>query len=324
LWPAWLVITLVVLAAGALVWVALKSRLGGRWIELARRGAIVALAGVIVLNPQSTAGVKADSQNLDVFLVIDNSISMTAEDYNGDSPRLAGVNQDIEDLLAAHSGARFSVVCFANTASERLGLTTDALAVMSVVETIKPPPEPYAGGTSIDAPLKLMAQVIGRAAEANPGRGRLVYFFSDGEQTRGARVKSFGELKDLVNGGAVFGYGSEQGGRMPASDGLGGPFTLDAQRQAALSRIDQAALAKIADEAGLGYHHRTEPGGVDKLVATGSWTSLPGSTTVQGSRSVAWPAAVVLLGLCLWEVAAAAGWWRRANQLAQRAKVVTK
>ena len=50
------------------------------------------------------------SNDLDVLFVVDNTISMIAEDYNGDNTRLSAVKEDIKHIVEELEGAKFSIV----------------------------------------------------------------------------------------------------------------------------------------------------------------------------------------------------------------------
>ena len=50
------------------------------------------------------------SNNVDVLFVIDNTISMLAEDYDGDGRRMDAVKEDCKYIMEQFPGASFSVV----------------------------------------------------------------------------------------------------------------------------------------------------------------------------------------------------------------------
>jgi len=316
--PAWLAFVLALLVGALVVAAGLSSRLRWRWLTLCRRLALVVLVWLVMMNPQASGGVTTNAEALDVYVVVDSSISMTAEDWNGTEPRLAGVVADVEVLATLHAGARFSLITFDRTASRRLGLTRDTAALVSAAQTIKPPPEDYAAGTSIDAPLGLLIQVLEQSIENDPDRGRVVYYMGDGEQTASYDPATFAPLKDLVDGGAVLGYGTEVGATMPISRNWALSTTVDSARRRAVSKIDQAALQLIAKEAGLSYQQRLKPEGLGKVAFKGSFGREAGSQ-VQGTRSVAWLAGFGVVGLAGWEMAFQAGWIRRSRQLVHQA-----
>jgi Ca-activated chloride channel family protein len=307
--PLGVLIPVAVVAAVALVASAWASHLRGRMVQLGRRLGMVALVTGILLGPSVTdSNAPTASQDLDVFFVVDTSISMVAEDFDGDSPRLDAVRADIAELVSYHAGARMSLISFDTEAQERAPLTRDSAAMVSAAETLRPPYEMHARGTSIDAGLKTLVAALTRSAENNPERGRVVYYLGDGEQTSSNTPASFDQVAELSDGGAVLGYGTAKGGRMLVYDWLVDNSTYLREPEGmeeAISKTDEGNLKAIADEAGLAYTHRTAPGGVTEAAFSGT---IPvrhkeGAETRVG-RDVSWVAGMALVVLAAWELGA--------------------
>ena len=55
--------------------------------------------------------------NIDVLFVIDNSISMTAEDYKGSYTRFTGVRANTEYIMNNLAGASFALITFNNVSN---------------------------------------------------------------------------------------------------------------------------------------------------------------------------------------------------------------
>src|SRR5699024_11879615 len=104
-------------------------------------------------------------------------------------------------------------------------------------------------GSSIDRPLDELARSLTSAEERNPGNVRLVFVVTDGENTDGSAsdaggdFRSFADLEPLVDGGAVLGYGTAEGGTMRSYDGTSStgfgtdaPYITDDTGQPAVSR----------------------------------------------------------------------------------------
>ena len=91
---------------------------------------------------------------------------------------------------------------------------------------------------------------------------------SDGEQTVQPAPRSFERLDAAVAGGAVLGYGTDEGARMHVyvgRDEVSDLYIHDYETGTdAISRIDEANLAKVADELGVTYVHRTVPDDVER------------------------------------------------------------
>ena len=55
-----------------------------------------------------------EMKNLDVLFVVDTTISMWAEDYNGKNPRMEGVMKDAEYIIDELQGSNFGLIRFDN------------------------------------------------------------------------------------------------------------------------------------------------------------------------------------------------------------------
>ncbi|MCI8393807.1 MAG: hypothetical protein HFJ23_08835 [Clostridia bacterium] len=89
--PIWLMLILCVILGIIII----KNR-----GNITRRMIIIALLFMINLRPMiKTGDAKMVSSNLDVLFVIDNTISMVAEDYAGGIPRLTAVKRDTEYII---------------------------------------------------------------------------------------------------------------------------------------------------------------------------------------------------------------------------------
>lgn len=270
--PWWGLVLLFAPFVGFVGWQLLRSstkQLRRQWL---RRACIVLLAIVISVRP-SLPGASSNSGNalLDVFFVVDTTVSMSAEDYDGGKQRIEGVQDDVKQIAKELAGARFSLITFNNTTSVELPLTNDTTALSSAVDTTAIQMIMYGTGSSIDAPVQRTQTELERIAKKTPGRGRVVFYFGDGEQTASGAPGSFAALQPLIGGGAVLGYGTESGGRMY-------DVLYDGTRQVikdystntypvpeALSKIDENNLRTVASQMGAAYYHRTAPGDITSM-----------------------------------------------------------
>jgi Ca-activated chloride channel family protein len=274
--PLVVLIPVAVLLLGFVIWQLSAARgtpLAKNWI--ARLGLVV-LVLMLSLRP-AIAGAEAGSTaegGLEVYFVVDTTSSMAAEDFES-GPRLDGVKADIGGIARSLPGAEFALVTFDSSAVQRMPLTGDLSALRSAVTSITQEVTTYSSGSSIDEPLDLVTRVLTEAAEDYPDRPRLIYYFGDGEQTVAEEPVSFDTLAPLIDGGAVLGYGTEQGGRMLSFDGYNDAnsepgYILDRSTdpaQEAISRIDEARLGAIAEQLGVPYVLRNYGDPVDPLVA---------------------------------------------------------
>ncbi|ACQ82202.1 von Willebrand factor type A [Beutenbergia cavernae DSM 12333] len=318
LWPLWVIVIVFGPLLALTIWQAVRHT-GGRRRDWFRRAGIVAGVVVIGLCPAvpDRQGQTLQS-NAELFFVVDRTGSMAAEDWNGGAPRLDGVRNDLVALTEAMAGARYSIIGWDSQATRQLPLTTDARAVRSWADTLRQEVSAYSAGTAVDRPLEALRDALEGAAERNPGNVRLVFFLSDGENTNGddsaaGEMASYEELAPLVDGGAVLGYGTSEGGRMRMYDGTDAtgagtdaPFITDPTQSGspdAISRIDETTLRTIAEQLGVEYSHRIEPSSVDSLVSGIDVQDIAsdGRREVTTYTDVYWPAALVVALLLAWE-----------------------
>ncbi|MEV8144541.1 VWA domain-containing protein [Specibacter sp. NPDC078709] len=308
--PLWLYLSIAVLLLAGAVTLLIKGATAARW----RFAALVVLVLVAGARP-GLVGASAPVANteLNVYFVVDVTPSVAAEDYNGTSQRLEGMKSDIAALATELAGARFSLISFDSTAKVTLPLTTDATALQTMTEVLTPKSAFISKGSSISVANQLLGQRLAAAAESHPERPRLVFYLGDGEQTADAAPEPFKDNTELIDGGAVLGYGTASGGKMREysfSSDSPGPYILDkaAQYKPAISSIDEKALADIAAELNVPYVHREQPGNI--AAALGKSAPKVSSSAVDGmdSRSGAgrielyWLFALAAFGVAGWEL----------------------
>ena len=87
------------------------------------------------------------SNNVDILFVIDNTISMLAEDYNGDERRIDAIKADCKYIMEQFPGASFSVVSFGNSVEKMMPFTVDSTMALQAIEVLNGQKEYYANGT---------------------------------------------------------------------------------------------------------------------------------------------------------------------------------
>lgn len=278
---------LAVAAVGLVGWGLVRSRGVGNRVLWCGRAALVLLCFAALLRPGIPGGATPTlTSHTDIFLVVDTTSSIVAEDWNGDRPRLEGVRDDVEEIIATYPGARFALITFDATAQLRLPLTTDTSAVVSSMEVMRPEVTAHSRGSSIGVAAPMLASTLESAATRHDDRARMVFYFGDGEQTVSASPESFESSKKVTDGGAVFGYGTAAGGPMKLTTGRAGdepPGYITFEGRDALSTIDEKALQGIASELGVTYQHRTAEAEA-KLPPTPSTSE--GYTEAGGTASV--------------------------------------
>lgn len=315
--PLWLLALLVLPLLALTVWQALvaDAHTAGR-VAWWRRTAVVAVFALIGLGPATpTKDGQELVRNIDVFFVVDRTGSIVAEDYDGDKPRIDGVRHDIVAIAKAIPDARYSIISFDSQASRQLPLTTDVHAIESWADTFDREVTLYSKGSLTDRPLDALRAALEGSAEQNPQNARVVFFLSDGEQTADGEPRSFEELADLVDDGAVLGYGTPEGGPMREYDPYldGDDYIQDSSTgEPALSMIDEETLTALADQLGVDYVHRGAPTDVAEIVAgiDGDLVAARAGRNPEFWRFHVWPLALLLAGLLGWE---AWSWSRTTN-----------
>lgn len=286
--PGWALALIAVVLGGFALWRLIAQRKNprsvGMWLA---RLAMILLLVVIAARPTIPTegqGPKA-SGGLEVYVVVDTTSSMAAEDWNGALPRLDGVKADIEQIVEGLEGAQFSLVTFDAAAVQRVPLTSDSSAMLSAASVLQQEVTTYSRGSSIDVAVPLLETLLDDAEAVNPDQRRVLFYLGDGEQTASTPPGSFETLAPHLDGGAVLGYGTAEGGRMlqyfgedptqfgetapgapeePSLDDLLPPQYIQDRSTGtdAFSRIDEAALGTVAEQLGVQYVHRTADGSV--------------------------------------------------------------
>lgn len=293
-WP--LIIVVGLLLVGFTTWRLVVDRpRRGRWaLRLATSLVMVAA----LLGPAVDGGIaRQASSNVNVFFVVDTTTSSMARDHEDGATRLEGYREDIAKIQEEMPGARFSLITFDYAARVALPLTTDTNALKTAADNLQAENSMYSGGSSVTVAGEELRTTLEGAQERTPENSRVVFYLGDGEQTSSEEAAPF-DLGDLVDGGAVLGYGTEEGGRMAItrSDGSTGDDVEGADGKPGVSTIDEEQLEEIADQIGVPYTHRTG-GSISPAMAEAD----PGSTSegegaeIEIHTSVVWVLAVLLV-----------------------------
>ncbi|POH58839.1 vWA domain-containing protein [Arthrobacter glacialis] len=304
----WVFWPLAVLLLAAAAYLLFKGRSAARW----RYALLVVLVLVAGARPGLVgASAPVATTDLNVFFVVDTTPSSSAEDYNGKDPRLEGIKADINALATELAGARFSLITFDSNAKVVLPLTTDATALQTLTQVLTPKSSYASQGSSISVAAPLLADRLAASQKAHPTRPRLVFYLGDGEQTASKAPEPFAKGTDLIDGGAVLGYGTTDGGKMrdyTFSADTPGSYILDksADYAPATSRIDEKALNTIAQQLKLPYVHRGAPENIgaalsDSAPKTAAQSAEPGEQAGAGRWEVYWLFALAAFGIVVWE-----------------------
>ncbi|MCT1478596.1 VWA domain-containing protein [Microbacterium sp. p3-SID336] len=311
--PLVLVVVLCAAVAGVAIWVLVRPpRVGGEPVTdpkaLAAHRSLWAMRVVMVLacfamllRPGIPGGsTQTLATDTDIVLVVDTTASIVAEDWGDGTPRLDGVRADVRELVAEYPGARFALITADAAAELRMPLTTDATALIGSLDVLRPEVTSQSRGSSIGVPAALLSDTLAAAAASSPDRSRMVFTFGDGEQTTGSTPESFADSARYIDGGAVFGYGTAEGGPMRVTTGglgEGGSEYIQYQGADALSVIDEQNLQTMADQLGVPYQHRTADTEPELPAAPSTTTNYAESGEVGNVTELYWVAALVVLAL---------------------------
>jgi len=307
----WPVLVLLAAVGGLLIWwPAGKQERADTLVTRLRRSAMVVLLLVAALRPGVPGGdLKVNATDLDVYFLVDTTSSSMAEDYAGGRPRLEGMRADIKGVAAQLPGARYSLVTFDHETVTRLPLTADAAALASAADTIVPETSTWSLGSSVTVARSTLADTLERGQKAHPERARVVFYLGDGEQTAPSVPEPFEVDRTLINGGAVLGYGTAQGGQMKETGTRRDAYITDPSTgRPARSVIDESQLEAIGEQLTVPYLHRTADdkgaGIVDevRLKELNSLSTSDASRSVGGRTELYWPFLLALAALAACEL----------------------
>jgi Ca-activated chloride channel homolog len=201
-----------------------------RWCGLTFAALLLLVAAarpVIGADDQGTVRVAGDADP-NVFLVVDRSADMGVEDLPGGRDRMAGARDDIAALLDLYPNARFAVITFTSRPSLDWPLSADDWSLRPVMSALAPeqaradPPDQTNAGA---AATVLRYQLIG-ASQLYPRARNLVFYLGAGGNESEAPQREFELPEGGVDGGAVLGYGSDDGEPVlrAVADQIGVPY----------------------------------------------------------------------------------------------------
>ena len=277
-----------------------------RRLQWALRVATAGLVAVGLLGPGVAGGDAQQAGRLvNVWFVADTTSSSVARDYRGGQPRLEGYRDDVAKIARLMPGARFSVITFDSSARTEMPLTTDTTALRTAMQTMRQELTTYSTGSSVSAARAELGRSLEQSRERYPERARVVFYLGDGEQTNGQAPAPM-DLAELVDGGAVLGYGTSEGGPMEqrsSSGGDEGDIETD-DGQVAISSINEAQLRAIADQLGVPYVSRNDGGDISPALqqARPSEVVEDALGTSPGRVSLVWVLATLAALLMLLDV----------------------
>ncbi|OGU54470.1 MAG: hypothetical protein A2V66_00895 [Ignavibacteria bacterium RBG_13_36_8] len=216
----------------------------------------IVLVSIILLiftlaDPQCGTRIEEIKQvGIDVFILLDVSLSMKAEDIK--PSRLDKAKHEISKLIQRLKGDRIGLIVFSGQAYVQFPLTTDYSAAnlfLSAVD-ISSVPQP---GTAIASAINL---AVGSFKEKEETK-KAIIIITDGEDHEGDIESA---VNDAVDGGIVIyaiGFGSPAGVPIPIRNvaGLQTGYKKDNMGNIVLTKLDEATLQSIT-ETGNGKYYR--------------------------------------------------------------------
>ena len=213
---------------------------------------IVALVSLILAaaNPQVGTKLQEVKQTgIDVFILLDVSRSMTAEDIKPN--RLEKAKYQISNLIRKLQGDRIGLIIFAGKAYIQFPLTTDYSAAGLFLSAVDVNSVPYPG-TAINSAINLAVESFDSSATS-----KVIIAITDGEDHAGDVMDAGNEAvaKDIKI--YTIGLGSTGGVPIPMYNGRGDMigFKKDNEGNTVLTKLDEAGLKQIA-AAGSGKYFR--------------------------------------------------------------------
>ena len=316
--PVALVVFLVV-GLSLVTWTFVRGRRpapGGQGIRtFLRRGGMVLLLGLAFAGPAIPVEQEDVVSNVEIVFAVDRTGSMAAEDGPDGAPRLDAVRRDIRTLVEASSSARFAVVTWDSSTRVELPVTTDSSAVVNFADNLHQEVSEFSTGSSLERPARVIRDLLEGAAQERPQNLRYLVVFSDGEATDGLSPAGASEdnawagVYDLIDGGAVLGYGTGEGGPMRIY-GVGGAgsteeYMTDDGGEIATSAVDEDSLQELASELGMPFLLNPSEA---QLQTLGSEFIADANTVIEGRPTVftysylTWIPALGLAVLVGWEI----------------------
>ncbi len=215
--------------------------------------AIAAFAMLVagLANPQiGTRMEEVKQEGVDIFIALDVSMSMKAEDIKPN--RLEKAKLEIRNLISRLGGDRLGLIVFAGEAYTQFPLTTDygaANLFLDVVDVDAVPTQ----GTNISAAIQ-------RALESfnfEEPSGKVLVIITDGENTVGEGLEAAEEAAKKGVTLYTVGMGSPTGAPIPvySSSGQQVDFKRDRSGNVVVTKLDEVSLERIAD-IGKGSYYR--------------------------------------------------------------------
>ncbi len=210
---------------------------------------IATLALIIgIIDPQVGSKLeKVKREGIDLYLVLDVSNSMLAEDIKPN--RLERSKMAISSLLDKLQGDRVGIIIFAGNAYKQLPLTTDYSAArlfLSAVDTKIVPTQGTAIGEAID---------MASSSFGDTDHNISIIVINDGENLEDYSIESAKKAYDSGIGVYTIGMGLPEGAPIPVYNNYGSQtgFKKDRKNTTVITKLNEDMLRQIAAAGGGAY-----------------------------------------------------------------------
>ncbi|MBN1398136.1 MAG: VWA domain-containing protein, partial [Bacteroidetes bacterium] len=219
---------------------------------------LLALACLILTTANPLVGTRLEEvkrEGIDLFVVLDVSLSMKSEDIR--PSRLEKAKRDVSELLKKLSGDRVGMIVFAGDAFVQFPLTADYAAADLFLSAIDVDAVPIPGtmiGSAVEVALKSFSKDM-------PTKKAIV-IVTDGENTEGDVIGAVEEAKKNDVRVYTVGMGTTEGGPIPIYNQNGDriDYKRDRSGSIVLSKLDETILQQIAAVTGGSYYRATSGG----------------------------------------------------------------
>ncbi len=227
-----------------------KGNLGPSWLWI---GLVASICLVIAgANPQwGFRAVEVDSKSADIYLVMDISNSMLAEDIA--PSRLERARRMALDLSSAFKTDRVGLILFAGNAYMQSPLTTDWHAIQLFLNAANPN-QAGTQGTAIGEAIRLATK---STSDEDAGQGALVVL-TDGEDHDEEAPEAIRNAAEKGWATYIIGFGTEQGGTIPIIMAGRRDIKRDKNGQPVHTSLNRPLMKELAMNGGGKYYDADE------------------------------------------------------------------
>ncbi len=219
---------------------------------------LAALACLVLAVADPQVGTRLEEvkrEGIDLFVVLDVSLSMKSEDIK--PSRLEKAKRDVSSLLRQLSGDRVGLIVFAGDAFVQFPLTADYSAADLFLSAVDVDAVPIPG-TMIGSAIKLAL----KSFETDIPTQKAIVVVSDGENTEGDVMGAIEDAKKAHVRVYAVGTGTPDGAPIPMYNPQGqqADYKRDGSGSIVLTKLDESMLQQIANATG-GTYRRASSGG---------------------------------------------------------------